>query len=81
MCYTLQVEHLLDRRNDENRLLKLNVVPAAGGNHLCTLDRETGEVPCRLLQERGTGSSTSLRRSGAACCDIQWLYEVLDSSE
>ena len=25
-------EHLLDRRNDEIRLLKLDVVPAAGGN-------------------------------------------------
>lgn len=40
-------EHLFDRRNDEIRLVELDHVPAAGGNNLLTIGRETGEV---LLQ-------------------------------
>lgn len=38
-------EHLLDRRSDEIRLLKLDEVAAAGGNHLSTIGRETDFLP------------------------------------
>ena len=40
----LSSEHLFDRRNDEIRLVELDYVPAAGGNNLLTIGRETGEV-------------------------------------
>jgi hypothetical protein len=43
----LSSEHLFDRRNDEIRLVELDLVPTAGGNHLCTIARETDEI---LLQ-------------------------------
>ena len=40
-------KYLFDRRNDEIRLVELDIVPTAGGNYLCTIGRETDEI---LLQ-------------------------------
>ena len=37
----LSGEHLLDRRNDEIRLLKLDEVPAAGSNDVAAVRGET----------------------------------------
>ena len=37
----LSGEHLLDRRNDKIRLLKLDEVPAAGGNDVEAVRGET----------------------------------------
>ena len=37
----LSGEHLFDRRNDEIRLLKLDEVPAAGGNDVAAVRGET----------------------------------------